>query len=330
MNVVYVSNEAYAQHFAVSLASLCDCNPDEEELGIYLLDTGILPETAEKLKELAADFGRILTLIPCRNLEERFPERPDTGRFDLSTLGRFFLGELLPEDVKRVLYLDCDTVVQKSLHRMYKSELGGKLLAMAEEPTIYHEVKAYLGILPEEPYFNAGVMLVDLARWRDEEIGKQLLAYYTEIAPHCLFQDQDAINGLLRGRIAALHPKYNFITNYYYFSYAALEVFSPAYRKIGERRFRTAKRSPAIVHYAGDERPWRQGDLPCANALSRRKAGGREERVSLLLPSHESHDALLPLVSLCAGPALCEKERGREKTEDAGGDTCVKRRRPSS
>ena len=102
-------------------------------------------------------------------------------------------------------------------------------------------------------------MLVDLARWRDAEIGKQLLAYYTEIAPHCLFQDQDAINGLLRGRIAALHPKYNFITNYYYFSYAALEVFSPAYRKIGERRFRTAKRSPAIVHYAGDERPWRQG-----------------------------------------------------------------------
>ena len=148
MNVVYVSNEAYAQHFAVSLASLCDCNPDEEELKIYLLDTGILPETAEKLKELAADFGRILTLIPCRNLEERFPERPDTGRFDLSTLGRFFLGELLPADVKRVLYLDCDTVVQRSLHRMYKSELGGKLLAMAEEPSIYHEVKAYLGILP--------------------------------------------------------------------------------------------------------------------------------------------------------------------------------------
>jgi len=64
MNVVYVSNEAYAQHFAVSLASLCDCNPDEEELKIYLLDTGILPETAEKLKELAADFGRVLTLIP--------------------------------------------------------------------------------------------------------------------------------------------------------------------------------------------------------------------------------------------------------------------------
>ena len=132
MNVVYVSNEAYAQHFAVSLASLCDCNPDEEELGIYLLDTGILPETAEKLKELAADFGRVLTLIPCRNLEERFPERPDTGRFDLSTLGRFFLGELLPADVKRVLYLDCDTVVQKSLHRMYKSELGGRSRPISE------------------------------------------------------------------------------------------------------------------------------------------------------------------------------------------------------
>ena len=96
---------------------------------------------------------------------------------------------------------------------------------MAEEPTIYHEVKAYLGILPEAPYFNAGVMLVDLARWRAEDIGGKLLDYYGTIAPYCLFQDQDAINGLLRGRIATLHPAYNFITNYYYFSYAALEVF---------------------------------------------------------------------------------------------------------
>lgn len=259
MNVVYVSNEAYAQHFAVSFASLCDCNPDEEELTVYLLDTGIRTETAEKLQALAADFGRELILLPCEKLEERFPERPDTGKFNLSTLGRFFLGELLPSDVKRVLYLDCDTVVQRSLHRMYTADLRGALLAMAEEPSIYHEVKAYLGILPEAPYFNAGVMLVDLARWRAEDIGGKLLDYYGSIAPYCLFQDQDAINGLLRGRIATLHPAYNFITNYYYFSYAALEVFSPAYRKIGERRFEAAKRHPAILHYAGDERPWRQG-----------------------------------------------------------------------
>lgn len=259
MNVVYVSNEAYAQHFAVSFASLCDCNPDEEELTVYLLDTGIRPETAEKLKTLAADFGRELVLLHCQNLEAKFAARPDTGRFDLSTLGRFFLGEFLPDTVTRVLYLDCDTVVQRSLHKMYTADLHGALLAMAEEPTIYHEVKAYLGILPDEPYFNAGVMLVDLARWRRERIGEKLLAYYEEIAPQCLFQDQDAINGLLKRRIAILHPRYNFITNYYYFSYAALEVFSPAYREIGERRFSAAKRHPAILHYAGDERPWRQG-----------------------------------------------------------------------
>ncbi len=259
MNVVYVSNEAYAQHFAVSFASLCDCNPDEEELTVYLLDTGIQPETAEKLKTLAADFGRELILLHCRNLEAKFAARPDTGRFDLSTLGRFFLGEFLPDMVTRVLYLDCDTVVQRSLHKMYTADLHGALLAMAEEPTIYHEVKAYLGILPDAPYFNAGVMLVDLARWRRERIGEKLLAYYEEIAPQCLFQDQDAINGLLKRRIAILHPRYNFITNYYYFSYAALEVFSPAYREIGERRFSAAKRHPAILHYAGDERPWRQG-----------------------------------------------------------------------
>ena len=39
---------------------------------------------------------------------------------------RLFMGDMLPESVERVLYLDCDTVVLQSLKHLWKEELEGK------------------------------------------------------------------------------------------------------------------------------------------------------------------------------------------------------------
>ena len=113
----------------------------------------------------------------------------------------------------------------------------------------------------EDPYFNAGVLLIDLKRWRTEHLTDKVISYYAEIAEQSLFNDQDALNGLLKGRIRTLSPRWNFFTNYRYFRYDTLCRMQPAYRRIPEEVFRKAKRSPAVIHYAGDERPWRAGAL---------------------------------------------------------------------
>jgi len=277
MNIVYVSNEGYARHLGVSICSLFDSNADEERLEVFILDTGITPDSREKLTQIARSFGRTLTFIQLKDLEERFAVRLDTGRsavrldtgrFDVSTMGRLFAADLLPAGVRRVLYLDCDTVVLKPLRRLWETGLGkadgagtGYVMAAVQEPTIYEEVKEYLGMRKEDPYFNAGVLLIDLKRWRTEHLTDKVISYYAEIAEQSLFNDQDALNGLLKGRIRTLSPRWNFFTNYRYFRYDTLCRMQPAYRRIPEEVFRKAKRSPAVIHYAGDERPWRAGAL---------------------------------------------------------------------
>ena len=281
MNIVYVSNEGYARHLGVSVCSLFDSNADEERLEVFILDTGITPDSRGKLTQIARSFGRTLTFIELKDLEKRFAVRLDTGRFDVSTMGRLFAADLLPAGVRRVLYLDCDTVVLKPLRRLWETGLGktciagtagtgtagagtagtGYVMAAVQEPTIYEEVKDYLGIRKEEPYFNAGVLLIDLKRWRAEHLTDKVISYYAEIAEQSLFNDQDALNGLLKGRIRTLSPRWNFFTNYRYFRYDTLCRMQPSYRRIPEEIFRKAKRSPAVIHYAGDERPWRAGAL---------------------------------------------------------------------
>ena len=274
MNIVYVSNEGYARHLGVSLCSLFDSNADEERLEVFIMDTGITPESRGKLTEIARSFGRFLTFIELKDLEKRFAVQLDTGRFDVSTMGRLFAADLLPSGVRRILYLDCDTVVLKPLRRLWETKLGlsgapgkaktagtGFIMAAVQEPTIYSEVKEYLGLRKEEPYFNAGVLLIDLKQWRKEDLTRKVLAYYSGIAEQSLFNDQDALNGLLKGRIRTLSPRWNFFTNYRYFRYDTLCRMQPSYRRIPKEVFRKAKRYPAVIHYAGDERPWRAGAM---------------------------------------------------------------------
>ena len=261
MDIVYVSNENYAQHLAVSLCSLFDSNADEEALGAWVLSTGITEPTKEKLSRTAAAFGRELHILELGDLASRFGGTLDTGRFDVSTMGRLFAGDLLPETVERVIYLDCDTVVLKPLSKLWKMDLHGAVLGAAQEPTIYREVKEYLGLRPEEPYFNAGVLVMDLKAWRAEGLRDKVLSYYGSIARVSLFNDQDALNGCLKGRIRTFSPVYNFFTNYRYFRYGTLTAMQASYRTVPERVFRYAKRRPAVIHFAGDERPWKRGSL---------------------------------------------------------------------
>lgn len=258
MDVVYVSNEAYARHLCVSLCSLCDSNQDEEELNFYVVSTGISRASEDRIRETAASFDRRVRFLPFADLKKRLGPA-DTGSFDASTMGRLFLGELLPEDLTRVLYLDCDTVILRPLHRLWRTGLSGCVLGAVEEPTIYPEVREYLDLAANEPYFNAGVLLIDLEKWRAENVQSRVLSYYRRISDRALFNDQDALNGLLRGRIRELLPKWNFFTNYRYFRYSALTDRSPSYRVIPRESFRAAKRHPAVLHYAGDERPWKAG-----------------------------------------------------------------------
>ena len=261
MNVVYVSNENYAQHLAVSMASLFDSNLQAEEIHVYVLSTGISPESEQKLQEIAGEFGRQLSLLDLRDIGDRFGYEADGGRFDISAMGRFFLGNMLPAELERVIYLDCDTAVLRPLEKLWETDLHGKVLGAVMEPTIYPQTKAMAGLDPGMPYYNSGVLLIDLVRWRSLDMDRRLREFFRELNGRSAFCDQDAINAVLKGQILPLMPKYNFFSNYKYFHYKDLVRRSSIYRLVPEKEFTEAAAHPAVVHYAGDERPWIRGSL---------------------------------------------------------------------
>lgn len=300
MNIVYAANDNYARHLGVSLCSLFDSNQDAPQIDVSILSMGISSASRRKLDAIAHRYGRRLHYVELDDLKQRIPFQVDTGRFDLSTLARLFLGEMLPSSVTRCIYLDCDTVVVRSLKHLWATPMGdmaasregihavreevkrvgsqklgtvweqpakagdrpgrSPVAGAVQEPTIYWQVKEIIGLGQEDPYFNAGMLLVDLAAWRREHLGQQMLDYYEAQGGRLPANDQDVINRVLKGRIRSLPPKYNFFPNYRYFSYKALTSYAPVYRTVTKKQFIRAKRRPVIIHYMGDERPWIAGN----------------------------------------------------------------------
>lgn len=261
MDIVYASNDLYARHLAVSMISLFDRNQQAEEITVYVLSVGITEESRQKLQKIADQYHRNLELLDLTDIRDRFDYEIDTRGFDISAMSRLFIGTLLPRTVKRVLYLDCDTVVVQSIGKLWNLDLKGHVAGAVMEPTIYQVVKQEIGLEEQDPYFNSGVLLIDLERWRADGAEKRLLDFYGSKNGSLFACDQDTINGALKGEILPMTPRYNFFTNYRYFSYEELCKHGPSYRQVEKRQFCLAKKHPVIIHYMGDERPWIAGNL---------------------------------------------------------------------
>ncbi len=260
MNVVYASNEKYVKHMAASMVSLFEKNKREKHLAVYVLSIGITKRSRKLLEDMAGQYGREICWRELGNIREQFDFGVDTRGFDISAMGRLFVGRLLPENVKRALYLDCDTVIAQPLGKLWRMDLRGNILGAVREPTIYQAVKQEIGLGEQDAYVNSGVLLIDLKRWRESGAEGRLLDFYREKNGSLFACDQDTINGALKGEIFFLPPQYNFFTNYRYFSYRELVRCSRTYQAVGKKAFMQAKKHPAVIHYAGDERPWIAGN----------------------------------------------------------------------
>lgn len=167
-----------------------------------------------------------------------------------ATWYRICLDELLP-DVDRLLYLDADLLVRDSLLPLWRTSLNGHIIgAVTNVPPGPDKEYTERPELGGDPYFNAGVLLMDLAAIRREALGQVMREYSRKHAPRLRWRDQDALNEVLHARRLPLHPRWNCMNSVVQFSTAA-EYF--AAEQLEEARSR-----PAIRHFEGPtfSKPW--------------------------------------------------------------------------
>lgn len=259
MNILYTINDNFVPQAAACMCSVCENNKEEKTICFFIAGMGISDVNKEGLIRLAESYGRICRIIDIDSIEKYLKFSFDTTGWNEIVLARLLIDELLPENVHRVIYLDGDTIVRGSLKNMWNMDMRGQTLAMSVETTVDKDRKNALG-LKDYYYYNAGVLLIDLVKWRKNECGRRILEYYQEHNGRLFANDQDAINAVLRDEIRPMLPKYNFCNTYTQYPYRVLKKLVLPMPYIDRETFEECRQNPVIIHYLGEERPWRVGN----------------------------------------------------------------------
>lgn len=163
------------------------------------------------------------------------------------TYARFLIPQIFPEDTPRVLYLDVDIVVMDALAPLWDTPLNGAILGAVIDGGVDPLLKR--GLLTERrvarvrDYFNAGMLLIDLPRWRSERVSERARAYL-ERNPDTFYHDQDALNATCEGRWHPLPRRWNFQPQ----PDQRIDSLAAADR-------------PAVVHFVSTPKPWNPRSL---------------------------------------------------------------------
>ncbi|WP_363668011.1 glycosyltransferase family 8 protein [uncultured Succinivibrio sp.] len=263
MNIVYSSNNKFAEILGVSLVSLYENNTNYKKIDVYVIDENISEENKDKLQSISSNYNRSpIKWLHCPNLNNLLNLNIATDRGSLSQFSRLMMGSLLPNEVDRVLSLDCDIVINKSLHDLWSTDLKGNTVAALSDcfSKYYRE---NIGLTAEAIMFNPGVFLVDLNKWRADNVENKLLSYLKEKKGIVQQSDLGVLNHVLSADCFVIDPKYNAVTIFFDFNYQEMLTYRrPPSQYYSEEIIREATNHPYIIHYTSSflsKRPWMKG-----------------------------------------------------------------------
>lgn len=168
------------------------------------------------------------------------PRLPQSERLPNIVFARLFVDRVLPSHVERVLYLDCDTLVRAPIEELLERDLEGFPIGAVRDTTGAHitskrDLRNNRDLFDvADPYFNSGVILIDVARWRDANIVGRLEEALRSGVMARIYYDQDFLNLVFKNDWLRLEPRWNLI---------------------GARRAHEGL-DPHILHYTGKSKPW--------------------------------------------------------------------------
>jgi lipopolysaccharide biosynthesis glycosyltransferase len=251
--LVFAADEMFARGLAVSVAStLANLSP-ACRADLYVLDNGLSERSRDRVAEIVAARGRHRDLRWVTIPAGRLTDIPMAARLPAATYSRLLLTELLAPGTERVVYLDADLVVMRDVSALFGMDLGGAAIGAARDFAV-REVDHRRLNHPEpeapRPYYNYGVLVIDVARWLESALGERALAYASRTGV-LFFADQDALNAVV-DQWHALDDSWNVQVGS--IGLAKRRLLTDRHGYLADRR---AYRRAAVIHFLGPRiKPW--------------------------------------------------------------------------
>ncbi|MDD4600558.1 General stress protein A [bioreactor metagenome] len=235
VHIAFTVDAKYVQHMGGAITSIIVNNP-EVNFSFYIIYDNMLEADFNKLKKLSDIFQQPLHFYKITN-----PSQIDSLKIiphiSKAVYYRLMLPYILPQDLEKVIYLDADLVCCGDIRGLWHTPLGNAPVA-AKLINAYEDQVTRLGISNGQ-YLNAGVLLVNLLTWRQDDIPRRIIDFMLTYPEKIVWLEQDAIAVVLEGQIIPIDDSFN----------TTIDCAT------GDG---TIKENSVIIHFVGACKPWQQ------------------------------------------------------------------------
>lgn len=258
MDILLSTDRNYIMPTGVTMKSICNNNVDVTFH--VLIDRGVSEHQKHQLENVLDKNKKQKLLFYCvdSHFLEHFPSLGKVKSYiTKATYYRLFVDEFLPNNVKKIIYLDGDIIVLKSLEGLWNMDISdyavGAVTDMAED---IHDFNR-LGYDKEFGYFNAGVLLINIDYWRKHNLRKNFMDLILNDSQRIVLHDQDVLNITLYNQKINLPMKYNVQNGF---------LWKEEYNQFGNKfeiyknDLKNAILNPIILHFTDNKKPWHTED----------------------------------------------------------------------
>ena len=246
IEIALAIDDNYVTQCATTIASIL-MNTKSKSISFHILNSGL----SEYNKELLSSLKKIKTFnISFYKIASEDIKKLPLNRswISVATYYRLLLPSILPNNVKKCIYLDCDIVCLDDIEQLWNYDISQYCLAAVEDEDGTHNYKR-LKLSNGDFYFNAGVLVLNIAKIRETNFINRCIRYYTSNSSLIKMQDQDILNGIFDGECLKLPMRWNIGTPYYH-------NITPQCKHLNDSDKHDIYQNPGIVHFTGRCKPW--------------------------------------------------------------------------
>ena len=210
--VFFATDNNYAPFVAITLESILENCSKDYFYHFHVLTTDLDKSYEEKLKKYESEDVKIEFISLRETLTKIKVKFHLRDYYSIETYYRFFIANMYPQ-YDKVLYMDCDIVVLGDIAELYNNDITNLYLAASPEE-VMAEVKVFGDYVekaldvPVAEYFNAGIMVMNLAEFRNDNIEKKFFEMINRFRFR-VTQDEDYLNVLCKGKTKILDLGWN-------------------------------------------------------------------------------------------------------------------------
>ena len=254
INICLSSDDNFAPYLLTTITSILKNANEEDDIYFYIIDNGISLPNKEKLLNLKSIKEFYVSFASLNNEDinkyTNWINMNKHSSYSVSTYSILSIPNLFP-DIDKILYLDCDLIVIKSLKELFNYDIDNYLAIVADHvvwnyyrknPKKFPDIHNYfisIGLDKDTHYFNSGVLLINNKLWRKINIEKLFEDFQLKYHDNIIYADQCILNYVLKDKVKYVENKWNLVPHLNKDYYPVLPNIEDV----------------CIIHYAG-YKPW--------------------------------------------------------------------------